>query len=105
MTVQLTSDDAVAFAKLSQELAAEPDTEQTVQRVVEVAQQAIPGCDYAGFTLIRRDALETAALTDPVIRELDQAQHDLGEGPCLAAAETEETYLIRDTSTDPRWPK
>jgi GAF domain-containing protein len=49
--------------------------------------------------------LETAAATDPVIGRLDQAQHDLGEGPCLEAARTEETYLIRDTSQDTRWPK
>jgi len=101
----LTPDDAAAFARLSQELAAEPDTEQTVQRVVEHAQRSIPGCDYAGFTLTHKDSLETAAATDPLIGELDQAQHELGEGPCLEAARTEETYLIRDTSQDTRWPK
>jgi AmiR/NasT family two-component response regulator len=101
----LNPDDAAAFARLSQELAGEPDTEQTVQRVVETAQMAIPGCDYAGFTLTHRDRLETAAATDPVITQLDQAQHDLGEGPCLEAARTEETYLIRDTADEPRWPR
>jgi GAF domain-containing protein len=101
----LTPDDAAAFARLSQELAAEPDTVQTVQLVVEQAQRSIPGCDYAGFTLTHKDSLETAAATDPVIGQLDQAQHDLGEGPCLQAARTEETYLIRDTTKDERWPK
>ena len=105
MPSHLTPDDAAAFARLSQELAAEPDTEQTVQRVVEQAQQSIPGCDYAGFTLTHKDRLETAAATDPVIGRLDQAQHDLGEGPCLEAARTEETYLIRDTTKEQRWPK
>lgn len=105
MTSQLTPDDAAAFARISQELAREPDTEQTVQRVVEMAQSRIPGCDYAGFTLTRKDSLETAAATDPVIGNLDQAQHDLGEGPCLSAALTDETYLIRDTRTDDRWPR
>jgi GAF domain-containing protein len=101
----LNPDDAAAFARLSQELAGEPDTEQTVQRVVELAQKSIPGCDYAGFTLTHKDHLETAAATGPVIARLDQAQHDLGEGPCLAAARNEETYLIRDTLDEPRWPR
>ena len=105
MTSELTPDDAATFARISLELAREPDMVQTVQRVVELAQQHIPGCDYAGFTLTRRDSLETAAATDPVIAELDQAQHDLNEGPCLSAALTDQTYLIRDTTRDQRWPR
>lgn len=104
MSSHLTPDDAVAFARLSQELAGEGDVVQTVQRVIELAQQNIHGCDYAGFTLTHKDKLETAAATGPVIARLDQAQHDLGEGPCLEAARQEETYLIRDTSNEPRWP-
>jgi len=105
VTSQLSSDDAAAFARISQELAREPDTEQTVQRVVEMAQNRIPGCDYAGFTMTRKDSLETAAATDPLIGDLDQAQHELGEGPCLSAALTDDTYLVRDTRTDERWPR
>jgi GAF domain-containing protein len=100
----LNSDDAAGFARLSQELASEPDTEQTVHRVIELARKSISGCDFAGFTLTRPDRLETAAATDAVIAELDQAQHDLGEGPCLQAARTHETYLIRDTDDEQRWP-
>jgi putative methionine-R-sulfoxide reductase with GAF domain len=102
---QLNPDDAAAFARISLDLAREPDTEQTVQRVVELAQASIPGCDYAGFTLTHKDALETAAATDPVIGRLDQAQHDLNEGPCLSAAKTDETYLVRDTTKEQRWPR
>jgi GAF domain-containing protein len=102
---ELNPDDAAAFARLSLDLAREPDTEQTVQRVVELAQASIHGCHYAGFTLTHKDRLETAAATDPMIARLDEAQHDLNEGPCLSAATTEETYLIRDTSAEDRWPR
>ncbi len=105
MTDHLNPTDAAAFARLSRELAGEPDTTQTVQRVVELARQSIPGCDYAGFTLTRPDRLETAAATDPLIADLDRAQHDLGEGPCLAAARAEQTCLIRDTGAESRWPR
>ena len=99
----LNSEDAAGFARLAQELAREPDTAQTVRRVIELAQQSICGCDFAGFTLTHPDRLETVAASDPVIAELDQAQHDLGEGPCLQAARTEETYRIRDTRDEQRW--
>jgi GAF domain-containing protein len=105
MSTPLNPEDSAAFARLSRELLAEPDAEQTVQRVVELAQRYVPGCDYAGFTASHPDRLETAAATDPILGELDRAQHELGEGPCLEAARTEETYLIRSTVTDERWPK
>jgi GAF domain-containing protein len=105
MPSSLNPDAALEFARLSQELAGEPDTTTTVQRVIELAQESIPGCDYAGFTLTHKDSLETAAATDPVIAQLDQAQHEVGQGPCLEAARTEETYLIRDTTQDTRWPR
>lgn len=100
----LHADDAAGFARLSQELASEPDLAQTVLRVIELAQQSISGCDYAGLTLTHPDRLETAAATDPVIAELDQAQHDLGEGPCLLAVRAEATHVIRDTYDEQRWP-
>jgi hypothetical protein len=48
-------DDAEAFARLSRELLAEPQTEQTFQRVVEMAVQVVPRCDYAGITLRHKD--------------------------------------------------
>jgi GAF domain-containing protein len=99
----LNSEDAAGFARLAQELASEPDTAQTVHRVIELAQRSIDGCDFAGFTLTHPDRLETVAATDPIIAELDQAQHDLEQGPCLQAARTEETYLIRDTRGEQRW--
>jgi GAF domain-containing protein len=105
MTTPLHPEDSAGFARLSRDLLAEPDAEQTVQRVVELAQRYVPGCDYAGFTAARPDRLETAAATDPIIKALDQAQHELGEGPCLDTARTDETYLIRSTVTDERWPR
>jgi len=102
--MSLTSDDAAGFARLTEELASEPDLMQTVHRVIELAQKSIPGCDFAGFTLTHADRLETAVATDDRVVQLDRAQHELGEGPCLSAARTERTSVIHDTRADPRWP-
>jgi GAF domain-containing protein len=104
MTMALNSGDAAGFARLTRQLAGEPDTAQTVHRIIALVQQSISGCDFAGFTLTHPDRLETAAATDPLVTTLDQAQHELGEGPCLLAAETEQTYVIRDTTQEQRWP-
>jgi GAF domain-containing protein len=100
----LRSDDAAGFARLTEELASEPDLVQTVRRVIELAHTSIPGCDFAGLTLTHPDRLETAVATDDVVVELDRAQHELGEGPVRSAARSERTCEIRDTRTDPRWP-
>jgi hypothetical protein len=101
----LSSDDAAGFARLSGEVASEPDVAQTVQRIIEIARGSIAGCHFAGFTLTHPDRLETAAATDDVVADLDRAQHDLGEGPCLEGARTEATHLIRDTGDERRWPR
>lgn len=100
----LCSDDAAAFARLSQELLAEPATEQTLQKIVELAVQSIPGCDYAGATVLYRDRIETPAASDPLVGVLDQYQYDLREGPCVDTARTEDLYLIVDTAHEDRWP-
>lgn len=101
----LTPDSAVAFAQLSQELAAEEGLGSTVERVVQLAQLAIPGCDLAGFTVAHPDQLESAATTDPIVEELDSAQHRFGEGPCLDSSRTEDTHVIRETASESRWPQ
>jgi GAF domain-containing protein len=97
-------DDAEAFARLSRELLAEPQTEQTLQRVVEMAVQVVPGCDYAGITLRHKDRLETPAASDPIVDELDNLQYALDEGPCVSSVRREETFVIRDNRTEQRWP-
>jgi GAF domain-containing protein len=100
----LRPDDAAAFARLSQELLAEPATEQTLQKVVDLAVQSIAGCDYAGATVLYRDRIETPAASDALVGVLDQYQYDLREGPCVDTARTEELYLIADTAHEDRWP-
>jgi GAF domain-containing protein len=70
-----------------------------------MAERYVPGCDYAGFTTTHPDRIETTAVTDGLVRRLDQAQHSLAEGPCLDAARGEQTYLIRNTANDERWPR
>lgn len=98
--------DARLFARVTQDLLAEPEEELTLQRVVDLAVQMVPGCDFAGISLRRsKGKIETPALTDPIVRALDDAQYELDEGPCLDAIRGQDTYLIEDTGRESRWPR
>jgi transcriptional regulator with GAF, ATPase, and Fis domain len=102
--IPLRAYDSAAFARISQELLSEPAYELTLQRVVELAVESIEGCDYAGVTLRRGKKVETPAATDPLVIELDRAQYELNEGPCLDAVFVDDIYVIDDMTKEDRWP-
>lgn len=56
-----------------------------LQRIVTVAERSVPGCDGASVALAFEGRARTSAATDKVVLELDLAQHESDEGPCLLA--------------------
>ena len=65
--------------------------------------------DHPGLRLGRGDHprgrhLLTPASTGAVVEEVDQAQYELEEGPCVDAVWGEDILLIEDMSTETRWP-
>jgi GAF domain-containing protein len=97
---------AQMFADIAHGLAAAPSLDDTLDRVVELAVTAVPGCEYAGVSWLRHDqVIETPACSDPIVAECDAAQYEYGEGPCVEAAWEGEFYVVDDLFTDPRWPK
>lgn len=100
--------DAPALFGALRELAAltvdESRVEETAESVVQVALRTI-GCDHAGLTILGRGgALRSLAPSDPLVEKADNLQHELREGPCVAAAEDCSTYVSHDLAGDPRWP-
>lgn len=81
-----------------------PDEEQTLDRTLAFALSAL-GCEMAGVMLTSSGNLQSAGVTSPTVRLLDQLQMELGEGPCLSAIREHDNFRIDDTSIDPRWPK
>ncbi|MGA9746291.1 MAG: GAF and ANTAR domain-containing protein [Nocardioides sp.] len=97
---------AAHFALVSRELLAPAEGELTFQRIAEQAVEVIPACDFVGITLRRRRGrADSVAVTDEAARSCDDWQYELDEGPCLSAIAEDETYLIDDVATDPRWPR
>jgi GAF domain-containing protein len=100
----ITSTTASAFARLALELHDAPSVEETVDAVVQFALQAL-NCTYAGIALSTRGGRsEIAAVTDPVVAEVYNAQLSIQSGPLVTALRNCTPVLIRDTATDDRWP-
>lgn len=76
----------------------------TLERMVELTPEFFTSCDFVGISLVEHGEIRTPAASSERLRELDEWQYELGEGPCREAIRHQSTVLVRDLSTDPRWP-
>ena len=79
--------------------------EQLLTRVAGYAVRAIPGADGAGLTLLEEDRPNTVVVTADFIREVDDLQYGIGQGPCITAAREGQTVLSGSLGGDRRWPR
>jgi transcriptional regulator with GAF, ATPase, and Fis domain len=94
------------FAQISQSLMDGPTVEQTMREIVESATEVVDGAVSAGITVVRKDGtIESPAFTDALVLEVDKAQIEYGEGPCLEAGSDGSLLTIEDMSAERRWPK
>lgn len=81
------------------------DLEELLTSVAAFAVQAIPAADGAGLTLLEDNRSDTLVTTDPFVREVDDIQYGLGQGPCISAAAEAKTMRSGSLGGDARWPK
>ncbi len=86
-------------------LASEHDHVFVEQRVVDLAVAGIRSCQWASLTQLKDGELQTSATTGPGFDEADAAQYRLEEGPSLDAIWADDTYHVRDASTETRRPR
>lgn len=81
--------------------------DDTLDLVVKGALHAVPGTVQAGVSMVTRDGeITTRAPTDDVVRELDELQAELREGPCVEAIFEERQVTVADLAADTqRWPR
>ena len=83
----------------------EPGTvEVTLQRIVDLAEHAVDGCEAAGIMVIDADTVTTAAASSALVDAIDRMQIDAGEGPCVDASTHGSTFYAEDLLDDDRWP-
>jgi hypothetical protein len=68
--------------------------EHLLQGICELAVEAVPDCESASITLIRRAGPVTAAASDQRARTIDEAQYSDGDGPALRAARMDADILV-----------
>ena len=98
-------DLATSLAALSRLSSARLGLEELLTRVATFAVKAVPGADGAGLTLLEHDRADTIVKTASFVREVDDIQYGIGEGPCISAARTGETMRSGSLGGDPRWPR
>src|SRR5687767_10451318 len=100
--------DADALGSMLQELSrffvGAARMETTLTRVAQIGVENLDGVDFAGITMMRDGKLETSIFTDPETLDIDQAQYDADEGPCLDAFRDQAPYRIADMEAETRWP-
>jgi GAF domain-containing protein len=94
-----------AVAALSRLAASRLGLEELLTEVATFAVRAIPGADGAGLTLEQEDRSNTVVTTADFVRQVDDIQYSLGEGPCISAAREGTTVLSGSLGADPRWPR
>jgi len=104
--VSSSVDVGQAIAAAARALYEGQSLDETLQRIVEVARDSVPGFDQVGISTVdRKGHVETRATTGELVRTLDAAQYDLGEGPCVDTLRDAEVVVVPDIGGDGRWPR
>jgi len=98
------ADLASGLAALSQ-LSVSMDLDVLLTRVADYAVRAIPGADGAGLTLLEPDRADTIVTSAAFVRQVDDIQYSIGEGPCISAAAQGSTMRSGSLGGDSRWPR
>jgi GAF domain-containing protein len=93
-----------SLAALSRFFVGDLSIKETLQRVSDHVTEVVPGADMVGLTMMLEGRPRTAVFTDEDAPEIDQAQYDTGNGPCLSAYEKQEIFEIPDTREGGPWP-
>ena len=100
----LSDELAGVFARMSGLLLSEETVETSLSLLSSLARETVPGATGAGVSVIDEQGRRSSGSTDARVREADNLQYEMDEGPCLTAAATRELVRIDDLEADPRWP-
>jgi ANTAR domain-containing protein/GAF domain-containing protein len=105
-TGQAPHEVAQTLSDLARSLENENSLQETLDGIVAAAVHTVPGAQYAGITAVQgRRKVATTAATDDLVRNVDRAQYETGQGPCLDAAYEHQTNRLSDMACETRWPE
>ena len=87
-----------ALRALTRFVVSEASLCDTLTRIATITTEALPAAAFAGMTLLDGHGTPTTAIfTSPTSPEIDAAQYETGEGPCLDAWRKRRAVSIDDT--------
>jgi GAF domain-containing protein len=78
--------------------------DELLTQVATYAMKATPGADGAGVTMLEAGQPDTMGASGTFVREVDEIQYRLGEGPCISAAAEGSTRSSSALGEDAAWP-
>lgn len=95
---------AEALTQAARQIRIRPDLEETLTSIAVATVDSLPDIDHAGISVSpRRGTLEPRAWTADFVRDLDQLQEALSEGPAVEALSATDVVVVDDLTTDTRW--
>jgi len=92
------------LAELSQFFVGDATMLDTLHRVATRAVEVIDSAEYCSLTMVIDGGIHTGVFTHPHAPEVDQAQYDADDGPCLEAFRKGEIFRIGSMVNDGPWP-
>ena len=100
-----SSDFAGSIAEAARTLNQPRGLDATLQTIVEVACNSVPGFDQVGIsTLQKGGAVTTRAHSGDLVLRMDEIQYALREGPCSAALQGSDVVSLSTLDREVRWP-
>jgi len=105
--MQAVSDFTQSIAEAARTLNQPRSLDATLQTIVEVACNSVPGFDQVGIATLhkKKDKVKTRAFTGDLVLRLDEIQYGLREGPCSAALQGTEAVSMSSLRDEQRWPR
>ena len=98
------SDFAESITEAARTLNQPRSLNDTLQTIVEVACNSVPGFDQVGIaTLEKKGKIVTSAFTGDLVLHLDKVQYGLREGPCSAALLGTDAISVSSLRHEQRW--
>lgn len=95
---------AAGLAGLAGLVAGAGPVEQLLREVASFTLSAVPGADGAGVTMLDTGEPDTIVASAQFVRDVDNIQYRLGEGPCISAAAEGRTQGSAALGEDGSWP-
>lgn len=97
---------AVRMGEVARSLQDEDDQGLMLDEVIRAAVELVPGAGHGSISrVIGRARVVSEHSTGPLPVQVEAAQTELGQGPCLDSVYEQMTVRVSDTATDPRWPE